>query len=173
MNKILLFLSVLILLSCDQRIKEQPVIVAKTDLNQPQKFFVTLLTKADRENKKLFLVFGSRESEICRSFCKYHHDLYVMNILDKHFIIARVDYNSTPGGKELFKTYGKIGMTTWSIIDLDETVIADSDCSCHGNIGYPDEKEEIEYYLQTIKLAAPSLTYDESEILKSKLKLYD
>ena len=173
MNKTPLFLFVLILVSCNHRIEEQRVIVTKTDIYQPQKFFVTLLTKADRERKKLFLVFGSKENEICRSFCKYHHDHYVMKILDKHFIIARVDYNSTPGGKELFKTYGKTGVTTWSIIDLDESVIANSDCVCHDNVGYPDDEEEIEYYLAAIKLAAPSLTSHESEILRSKLKLYD
>ena len=70
-----------------------------------------------------------------------------MKILDKHFIIARVDYNSTPGGKELFKTYGKTGVATWSIIDLDESVIANSDCSCHDNVGYPDDKEEPKFLI--------------------------
>ena len=62
MNKIPLFLFVLILVACNQRIEEQRVIVTKTDINQPQKFFVTLLTKADKENKKLFLVFGPRKA---------------------------------------------------------------------------------------------------------------
>jgi pyridoxal/pyridoxine/pyridoxamine kinase len=96
-----------------------------------------------------------------------------MNILDKYFITARVDYNSTPGGKELYKTYCSMDMPSWSIIDLDESVIADSESIGTGYVGYPEDKEEIAYYLKAIKRAAPVITDQECEILKCKLKLYD
>ena len=133
--------------------------------------FNLLLDDSKLKKKNLFLVFGFQGCGICKIFDRYHNDSIVRGILDKYLIISKIDINLTPGGKELYATYGKIGFPSWAIIDSTKSVIKDSDDG-RGNIGLPDSDREREYYLMAIKKAAPSFTESESNILLKKLKEY-
>jgi hypothetical protein len=133
--------------------------------------FNLLLDDSKLQKKNLFLVFSFQSCGLCKIFEKYHNDSIVRGILDRYLIIRKIDINLTPGGKELYATYGKIGFPSWTIIDSTKTVIKDSDDG-RGNIGLPDSDREREYYLMAIKKAAPSLTQSESNILLRKLKEY-
>jgi putative intracellular protease/amidase len=137
-----------------------------------------LLNKSRIENKKLFLVFSFESCGWCRLFEKYHRDTIVRAILGKYFIVAKIDYYKTTGGKELYKRFGTVGFPYWSILDSTANVLVNSDSPQPGrpevkvNIGYPDKKNELAYYINALKKAAPDIQSKECNILVKKLNEY-
>ena len=141
--------------------------------NQPEKTdtLALLLQKSSINNKKLFLVFGWQGCGWCRVFEKYHQDSIVNDILSKYFMIAKIDIYKTKAGADLYKKYGKEGTPSWTIFDLKGNILIDSD-NGKGNIGYPAEENELEYYVQAIKKAVLTISESECSILVAKLKDY-
>jgi hypothetical protein len=165
---------IIILLGCKQAENNSVTDFGKPTISAKDDTFNLLLNRSRLENKKLFLVFSFQGCSICRIFEKYHNDSIVNGILSHYFIIKKVDYYKTPGGRELYASYGKIGFPSWTIIDSTKLVIIDSGNlnDRTGNIGFPDSEIEREYYLMAVKKAAPQITKLESDILKKKLKEY-
>jgi len=130
-----------------------------------------LLNNSKVNSKKLFLVFGWEGCGWCRVFDKYHHDSIVNAILSKYFMIAKIDIRKTKAGVDLYKTYGKTGTPSWTIFDLKGDVLIDSD-NGKGNIGYPAEENELEYYVFALRKAVSTISESECEILVTKLKDY-
>lgn len=137
-----------------------------------QDLFASLLKRSKVENKRIFLVFSFRGCAWCKVFENYHNDPAVSRILSKHFIVKKIDINETQGGQNLCKTYGKLGFPSWTIIDSNKNVIMDSDKDGNGNIGYPDRENEIDYYINALRKADPSLVELEETLLKQKLREY-
>jgi thioredoxin-related protein len=133
--------------------------------------FTLLLEKSRIENKKIFLLFSFQSCAWCRVFEKYHNDSSVKEILQKYLIIKMIDVNKSAGGSDLYKTYGKIGFPSWAIIDSEKKVIIDSDDG-FGNIGFPRNERDIEYYINAILKSAPSINRSECNILAKKLQEY-
>jgi hypothetical protein len=166
---------ILILLGCKQ-VENNSL----TEFGKPQTIgvedetFNLLLKRSKLENKNLFLVFTFQGCSICRIFENYHKDTIVNKILRRYFIIEKIDYYKTPGGRELYVSYGKTGFPSWTILDSAKTVIIDSGNlkDRTGNIGFPDSEIDREYYLKAVQKAAPHLTKLESDILYQKLKEY-
>ena len=133
---------------------------------------LTLLLNNSRTlNKKLFLVFGYQGCSWCRVFDKYHGDKAVNEILSKYFTISKIDIYKTKTGADLYKIYGKAGTPSWTIFDTKGEILVDSD-NGKGNIGYPAEENELEYYVQALKKAVPNISESECKILVDKLKDY-
>lgn len=130
--------------------------------------FAVLLKKSRIEKKNIFLLFSFQACGMCRIFEKYHCDSIVNKILDKYIIIKMIDINKTPGGSELYKTYGKVGFPSWTIIDSTKKVLNGNS----GNTGFPGTERDIGYYIKSLKKAAPSITPLECEVLSKKLKEY-
>jgi len=141
--------------------------------DQPEKSdtLTLLLKNSSDHHKKLFLVFGWQGCGWCRVFDKYHQDSAVNAILGKYFCIAGIDIYKTKTGADLYKKYGKAGTPSWTIFDLKGNILVDSDDG-NGNIGYPAEESELEYYVLCLKKAAPTISDNECEILLAKLKDY-
>ena len=99
------------------------------------------------------------------------NDSIVKEILDKYFVIAKVDIFETKEGVDLYKKYGKKGTPSWTIFDLNGEVQIDSD-NGNGNIGFPAKEYELEYYVHALKKAAPLISEKESEIFVTKLREY-
>ena len=129
-----------------------------------------LLNDSKVNNKKLFLLFGWQGCRWCRLYDNYHNDSIVNEILDKYFVITRIDILKTKAGADLYKKYGK-GTPSWIIFDINGEVLIDSD-NGNGTIGYPTKENELEYYVQALKKAALVISEKESEILVTKLKEY-
>jgi hypothetical protein len=183
MNKYNFIVFFLVLISCNQN-TNRPLVNELSSISHNAKYeampvierksFESLIGQAKLENKKLFLVFSFRGCSICKIFENYHNDSIVNKILSNHLIIKKIDINLTPGGKELYQTYGKAGFPSWTIIDSTKVVIADSDNlkNGSGNIGFPSSEAKIEYYINAIRKAAPSLNHSECDILIKKLNDY-
>lgn len=183
MNNYYFMFIVLLFVGCNQKANHQShddlIPVKKKVKNEfnsisEDDILATLCVKSRIENKKVFLLFSFQACAWCRIFEKYHRDSAVNNILSKYIIIKMVDVNKTRGGSDLYKTYGKVGFPSWAIIDSTKKVIIDSgnlnDGS--GNIGFPKNGRDIEYYISAIKKAAPSISRPECVVLAKKLNEY-
>lgn len=177
MFKYLFPILIMIFLGCKQKADQKTVndlIKDKAVIHSEIETFELVLKRSMIEKKNLFLVFTFQGCSICRIFDKYHNDSIVKGILNRYFIVKNIDYYRTPGGKELYATFGKVGFPSWTIIDSSKIVIIDSGNlkDRTGNVGFPDSEKEREYYLFAIKKAAPLITKFESDILLKKLKEY-
>lgn len=148
-----------------------------TDSTELKNVFPGLLQKAVMENKKLFLVFGFEKCGWCRVFEKYHRDPEVSEILSAHFIVAEIDYNKTPGGKELYRTFGSTGFPSWAIIDTSGIALVSSEAPVPGvknqvyNVGYPAGSNELSHYIHALKTVAV-LSSEECDLLRMKIEYY-
>ena len=169
---------IIILTGCKQKAVHESgneLIADKTQIHRSEaETFNLLLDRTRLERKNLFLVFAFQGCGICRIFDNYHNDSIVKGILAKYFIVKKIDINRTPGGKELYTTYGKIGFPSWTIIDSTKAVIIDSGNlkDRTGNMGFPNSERDREYYIMAVKKASPAMTQTESDILVKKLKEY-
>ncbi len=136
--------------------------------------FAKSIKSARIENKAVFLLFTFKGCGICKIFEKYHNDPVVKEILSDHLIIAEIDINHTPQGKQLYSVYGKMGFPSWSIIDSSKHIIVDSGNlkNGDGNIGFPHNASSRIYYINALKKAATSISNLECNVLIEKLKFY-
>src|SRR5262245_57331044 len=67
----------------------------------------TGLAKAKKDGKLVFLVFGSPGCGWCKVFDKYHKDEDVGRIINKHFVVVKVDTEENAGGEDLYRKYGE------------------------------------------------------------------
>jgi len=136
-----------------------------------------LLNQAAKEKKNLFLVFGFEKCGWCKVFKMYHQDPAVIEILSKYFIVSDIDYDKTPDGMELYRTYGSTGFPSWAILYYTGKVLSDSEAPVPGakdrtyNVGYPVNRDEMSWYISSLESAAPLIS-SESEILRGKLSYY-
>jgi hypothetical protein len=128
------------------------------------------LAQAQKEEKRVFLIFGSPGCGWCKLFDKYHADPEVSKVLGKHLVLVKVDIVNNPGGEEMYKKYGTDrGVPAFTILGTDSKVLADSGDGKE-NIGFPAEPEEITRYFQALRKTCPQLTETEIALLTSKLK---
>jgi len=128
------------------------------------------LAKAKKDDKHVFLIFGSPTCGWCKYFDKYHTDAEVEKIVGKYFVLVKVDVVTNPGGEEMYQKYGTDrGVPAWTVLAPDMKVVTDSGDG-KDNVGFPYEPKEVEHYIQSIQTAAPKMTGAEVELLTKKLR---
>jgi hypothetical protein len=128
------------------------------------------LERAKKEDKRVFLVFGSPTCGWCRVFEGYHANPDVSRVTGKHLVLVKVDIVENAGGEAMYKKYGTDrGVPAWVILAADATVLADSGDG-KDNVGFPAEPNEITHYVKALKKACPKLEDGEVELLTDKLK---
>jgi thiol-disulfide isomerase/thioredoxin len=128
------------------------------------------LAQAKKDNKQLFLIFGSPSCSWCRVFEKYHADAAVSGVIGKHLVLVKVDVEENAGGQEMYDEYGKArGVPAFVILDAAGKVLADSGDG-DKNIGFPFKPEEVDRYFAVLKATCPKLTDAEVQVLRDKLK---
>jgi len=128
------------------------------------------LAKAKKEDKKVFLVFGTPGCVWCKHLEKFHADPAAAKVLDKYFVIVKVDLVTNPGGDDLYHKYGTDrGVPAWTILDSGSKVVADSGDG-KDNVGFPYESHEVEHYVKAVRKAAPKMTDAEADLLVARLR---
>src|SRR5262245_10510964 len=128
------------------------------------------LAQAKKEDKQLFLIFGSPTCRWCRVFEKYHADAAVSGVISKHLVLVKVDVEENGGGQEMYSEYGKArGVPAFVILNAAGKVLGDSGDG-DKNIGFPFQPDEIDRYFAVMKTACPRLTDAEIQVLRDKLK---
>lgn len=128
------------------------------------------LAKANKDQKQVFLMFGSPTCGWCKYLDKYHADAEVEKVVGKYFVLVKVDVVTNPGGEEMYKKYGTDrGVPAWTVLAPDKKVLADSGDGTD-NVGFPYEDKEVEHYIKAVRTSAPKITDAEVALLTKKLR---
>ena len=125
--------------------------------------------QAASESKLVFLKSGYPECVWCRIFDKYHSTPEVQQIIGKYYIVLAIDTENMPDGKTVFTKYAQPGAPSWVILTPEKKVIVDSYAPT-GNVGYPAEPSESDYYLAALKKATPAITEKELKALAQEIQ---
>jgi hypothetical protein len=124
--------------------------------------------QAARESKAVFIKSGYPACRWCRAFDRYHADAQVRPIIEKYYVVVAIDTENMPDGTAVFTQYAKPSAPSWVIISPQQIVIVDS-YAPEGNVGYPEEANELPYYLAALKKAAPAITDAELHTLGEQI----
>jgi len=128
------------------------------------------LVKAKKDDKRVFLIFGSPTCGWCKYLDKYHADAEVEEVVGKYFVLVKVDVVANPGGEVMYKQYGTDrGVPAWTVLAADASVVGNSGDG-RENVGFPYEDKEVEHYIKVVRSAAPKLTDAEAKVLTKKLR---
>lgn len=142
----------------------------KTEQGPPaDSLLADALAQAGRDNKVVFLQFGSPTCGWCKYLDKFHADPEVKRIIGKHLVIVKVDIVTNPGGDAMYEKYGEQrGVPAFTFLSRDAKVLSDSGDKGR-NIGFPYEPKEIDDYFKAFRTACPKLSDADVALLTRKL----
>ena len=89
--------------------------------------------------------------------------------MEKHFVLVDVDVVKNAGGEKVYEKYGtQRGVPAWTILDVDQKVLADS-MRDKKNVGFPYEPHEVAHFFDALKKSCPGLSEEELKIPKNCL----
>jgi thiol-disulfide isomerase/thioredoxin len=137
-------------------------------------------TEAVQQHKTVFLLFHASWCGWCRRLDAYLDSPDVRPIIERYFVIARIDAMekegrhpelNTPGGDELLKKLGGSGaMPFFAFLKDKGDLIVTSNAPDTGNIGFPAQPNEIDWFMKMIAKAVPSMTSEEAKMLEARLR---
>lgn len=140
--------------------------------------------QAASDHKNILLSFGASWCVNCRRFDKFLADPAIHPIMEKAFVYADLNtgerdgdtrHTNIPGGQKLQASLGGKDAGYPFIVMLDPSgqpivdSIAPGDQGHPGNIGYPAAPYEVDWFMEMLKKAAPSLTAQETETVRDWL----
>jgi thioredoxin-related protein len=143
--------------------------------------------KAKAEQKNVLLIFGASWCPDCEVLDSFLNAPQAKTIFNKYFVIVHLNVfeeagahpkANTPGSEKVIAKYGGISsigeasLPYMVILDSEGKDIIDGHRPAAGkreNIGFPAEKEEIEWFLQMLKTGAPALSQEEAQQVLSVL----
>jgi len=147
-----------------------PAIAAPSD--SADALFAYAKAKAQTEHKRILLVFSASWCGPCKLYERFLQDPQMKPITEKAFVVQRIDvgefkndskHADTPGGPELRSALGGVGEPGFPFLIMTDgngnpLVNSYRDGKTSDNVGYPELPEEIDWYVQMLKRAAPSLS---------------
>jgi thiol-disulfide isomerase/thioredoxin len=130
-------------------------------------------TQATAEHKNILLAFSASWCGPCHMFEHFLADPAIHPIMDKAFVMERLDVGERKGDSKHFDTPGAVQLRTSlagadpgypliAMLDANGEQIVNSMRPEQGkapsNIGYPSLPVEVDWFMQMLKQAAPSLS---------------
>ena len=112
------------------------------------------LARASSDDKKVFLSFGAPWCGWCHRLENYLARPEVASILDRDFVVLKVDVDRMTRGKDVMKRFRPDdtgGIPWFAFLDSRGTKLATSDIMNGQNVGYPFEPKEIDAFMSTLE----------------------
>jgi thiol:disulfide interchange protein len=133
--------------------------------------FAQAKAEAKAEHKNVLAVFSASWCGPCKLYERFLDDPHMKSITDEVFVVQRFDvgerpnsgHSDTPGAVALRTALGASGEPGFPFIVMtsdDGNPIVNSyrNGDANANVGYPALPEEIDWYIEMLKRAAPSLS---------------
>jgi thioredoxin-related protein len=130
------------------------------------------LSRASSEDKRVFLAFGAPWCGWCHRLSNWMNKPEITAILDRDFVIVKVDIDRMTHGKDLM---GQVrpkpdgGIPWFAILDAKGKPVGTSD-GAKGNIGYPYAPEEIDHFMALITKEGRRIEAGQRERLRQSLQ---
>lgn len=129
------------------------------------------LADAAKYDRKVFLHFGAPWCGWCLKLDAWLARPEIAEVFGKDFVDLKIDNDRMTGAKEVFAKYnsaGKGGIPWFVILDAEGKAVMTSD-GPKGNIGFPYEDHEVEYFVKMLETTKKRLTPTDIDILRKSL----
>jgi thioredoxin-related protein len=142
----------------------------------------TILSQAEasatQQHKLVFVIFRASWCGMCRSFERYVESPDIRPIIDKYFVVVRMNAlesqhpeRNTTGAADFLKQFGGGDSVPFLVIlDGSGRMVVNSVAPKIGNIGYPVEPGEIDWFMKMLSQSLPSMTSEEARRLEARLR---
>ena len=130
------------------------------------------------EHKAIFLHFGASWCIWCKRLDAFLDRPDVKPVFEKYFVPVKLVVQErdkaleNAGAEDLLKKLGgPAGLPYFAFLDATGSSVATSKLDGQ-NIGYPGEPNEIDFFLQIMKKAAPTLSEEDRKTVETALRSF-
>jgi hypothetical protein len=136
--------------------------------------------KAAAEHKSIYLHFGASWCGWCKRLDAFLDRADIKPVFEKYFVPVKLvvqedaknKARENPGADELLKKLGgPSGLPFSAFLDAKGALIVNSKREGQ-NIGYPAEPQEIDWFVQMMKKAAPSMSAADIKTIETALRSF-
>lgn len=146
--------------------------------------------KAADQNKSIFLIFGASWCEDCHRLDSFLALPDIAPIFNKYFVVTKLTFGEAvgghpdwdnPGSDFLISKYGglspsgAVDLPFIAVLDPKTKLLANSNKPGKGHVasagtGFPDNAEDVKWFLAMLQKAAPALTEDETQKIQGAFR---